>query len=393
MMMSRAGLPIATLLVLAVSLACSRSAPIPPSPTPLPLIDMNVVELNKEVRPEDFFGDHVVSIGSDGELYLANITTGEMRQVTDTGYPKSSAVISADYVAWVETRRVVEFPGNASATPRFSNDLFVLDLRTGEDRRITEEPATRYGLRMSGSRLVWQDNRNELGEHYTHFDIYSYDLANELEIPVAIAPGAQVSPAVQGDVVVWADNRNSHVMGTTIAGCSNCPGNRFDIYSYDFTTGRERPLVESGHYNISPSIHGKLVAWQKFRDDGGSDIQTLDIGTGQQQMIAQAGRTQSGPLLSDEFLIWTVRNDCDVIGGLPGDLQTGVFALDLKTSEVRQLSNYVEPLALIHEDVALVHEGCFGTSRVYTISLGLAALDRNGDKRKGLPLLGGVQTG
>ena len=71
----------------------------------------------------------------------------------------------------------------------------------------------------------------------------AYDIETDEEIPVAVAPGAQQWPAIHGDMVVWADNRNSPVMGTRIAGCHNCPDNRFDIYSYDLTTGEERPLV------------------------------------------------------------------------------------------------------------------------------------------------------
>ena len=50
----------------------------------------------------------------------------------------------------------------------------MLDLNTGEQRSITDEPAERYALQISGSRLVWQDNRNELEEHPSHYDIYAY---------------------------------------------------------------------------------------------------------------------------------------------------------------------------------------------------------------------------
>ena len=358
-----------TAVIAAFGLACNSSLQIPPSPTPLSLTDLRVVELSKDVRPTDFFGDEGVGIGSDGELYLVNITTGEMRQITDDGNPKWGAVISADYVAWIDQRRKIELPGTDSATPQFSNDIFLLDLSTGKERRITDGPAERQALQISGSRLVWQDNRNEIGENYTHFDIYAYHIEDEEELPVAIAPGAQHWPAIDGDTVVWADNRNSPVMGTPKAGCSNCPDNRFDIYSYNFSTGEESPLVESGHNNGPPSIHGQQVAWQGFREDGGSEINVLDIGAGHQRTVAQAGRTYASPLVSDDFVVWTVRQACDVVMSPPSGVQNGSFALDLMTNEVRQLSNYVEPHALLYEDVALIHESCFATSRVYAVFL------------------------
>ena len=362
--------PIVLGLGILVLAACNGSPRIPPSPTPLSLADARVVELSTDVRPTDLSDKGYVGISSDGEIYLVNITTGERRQLTNDGHRKSEAVISADYVAWIDQRRRIELPGTDRVPPRFSDDIFLLHLSTGKERRITEEPAERHRLQISGARLVWQDNRNELGEHYTHFDIYAYDLEDGKETPVVIAPGAQKWPAIHGDKVVWADNRNSPVMGTPKAGCGNCPNNLFDIYSYDFTTGEERPLFESGHHNGPPSIHGQYVAWQGFREDRGSDINVLELGTGQKRAIAPGSRTGTMPLVSGDFVVWTVREACDVATSTPSEVQTGAFALNLKTNEVRQLSNYVEPGALLHEDVALVHESCFGIFRLYAVFLG-----------------------
>ena len=91
----------------------------------------------------------------------------------------------------------------------FADDIFVLDLTTGEQRRITEAPANRYGLGISGHRLAWSDTRNELEEEYYNFDVYAYDLETDQEIPVAVRRGSQRSPVIYGDTVVWADNRNN----------------------------------------------------------------------------------------------------------------------------------------------------------------------------------------
>ena len=98
-------------------------------------------------------------------------------------------------------------------------------------------------------------------------------------------------PAIQGDTVVWADNRNSPVRGTGKSGCSNCAGNPFDIYAYDITTGAETLLFASGQYNAAPSIHGQYVVWQEFYEEGKSRIHLLDRGTGQQRTLAEAGRS------------------------------------------------------------------------------------------------------
>ena len=61
-------------------------------------------------------------------------------------------MVAADYVAWLDQRRNLALPGSTSKTPRYAKDIFLLDRRTGEVRRITDEPAeVGHGLRISGS--------------------------------------------------------------------------------------------------------------------------------------------------------------------------------------------------------------------------------------------------
>ena len=251
-----------------------------------------------------------------------------------------------------------------------SGDVFVRNRHTGEERRITDAPATRKGLQASGSHLVWQDNRNGLLAGRTQdFDVYAYDLEQGVEIPVAVAPGQQKTPAIHGDMVVWSDNRNRPEDAPSQAGCSNCPDNPFDIYSYNLKTAEERPLVETGGHNGRPSIHGQRVTWQQFQERDESVILLLDLETGEQTIIGDGGRGRSSPMISEDHVVWAVAEPCDVFGIPPGKVQTGVYSYRLKTAEVRQLSNYVEPMAMLHANVALIAEVCFGVRRQYAVHL------------------------
>ena len=291
-----------------------------------------VVEFSTAVLPADLFGDQAVGLDSDGEVYLVNITIGERRQLTNDGHRKFGAVISTDYVAWIDQRRKIELPETDSATPLFGDGIFLLDLSTGKERRITDKPAGRRFLQMSGSRLVGQDNRNELGEHYTHFDIYAYDLRKRRGASGCNRPRSSTVAAYLRRLSRMGGQQDP-VMGTPEAGCGNCSDNRFDIYSYDFTTGEERPLVESGLNNGPRSIHGQYVVWQGSREDSGSDINVLDLGDRHKRTVAKVDRPYVGPLVSGNFMVWTVREDCDSPGGLPENVPTGAFALNLKTDE------------------------------------------------------------
>ena len=348
------------------------SHPVAHSPTPVALTDLKAVELGSDYWPTDLSGERSVGIGRDGEVYMANVRTGEIRQLTNDGDRKSQPVISGDTVAWTDQSRQIETHDNNSRAARsLADDIFVLDLNTGDRRRITEVPAKRSGLKISGKRLVWLDNRNEFGEHYTHRDIYAYDLEADEEIAVAVAAGAQHWVAIEGDRVVWVDNRNSAILGTDRSGCFECPDNRFDIYLFDFTTGDELVLDESGANNTMPDIYGDRVVWRDFDDEGRTAIRLYDIDTGEKRTLASPSLSGvDRPLVSGDYVVWTVGWPCDVFDTPSTDGSTGAFAHDLRTGEVKQLSNYVEPSISLDGTVVVIHEACQVGGRAYAVFLG-----------------------
>ena len=380
---AKAALHIAAIVLLPwLSLACGGlSTDLPLNPTPLPLPEPRVVELETNVEISDFHNGEAVGLGEDGEVYLITVATGEVRPLTNDGHFKWGAVISADYVAWLDQRRELELPFNPNRFAAYAVDVLVLERTTGEVRRITEAPAARYALRIAGSRLVWQDDRNEGGKGPWEFDIYAYDLAGGKEIPTATAPGTQHWPEVHGDTAVWADNRSSVERDTSKLGCTNCADNPFDIYAFDFSRGAETLLYASGHNNYNPAVHGPYVVWQEFYETGKSRILLLDRTTGEQRTLGEGGRTEAMPTASEDYVVWSVREACDVVGSDADLVPTGVFAYNLEIGETRQLSNYVEPRAWLSKsdggdndgntdtNVVLIQEGCHTIDRTYAVYL------------------------
>ncbi len=339
-----------------------------------PLGEGEVVELSTDIIVADVFGDDAVGWDQEGELWLMNIRTGDLRRLTSDGDRKRGAVLSADHVAWIGQRGEVQLPGHSR--PISSSDVFVQSRHTGEERRVTDAPAARRGLRISGARLVWQDNREGLLEDRRwDFDVYAYDLERDLEIPVAVTPGREDAPAIHGDTVVWTHNPNKPPRGLAKPGSTAKPDNRFNIFSYNLATEEKQPLVETGEHNVNPSIHGGLLVWQRFRGENESDIVLLDLGTGEQKVIGAGGRTESRPLISKDYVIWRVAETCDV-GGFPGfrelfrsKVSTGVYAYEIRTEELRRLSRDKEPNALLSGNTALITEGCHRITRQYAVLL------------------------
>lgn len=351
--------------------ACGRTAPdtsLPSLPTPLSSSSFRSVELDAPGFLTDIYGDNAIGTGDDGELWLTNIRTGEARRITDDGHYKWNAVLSGTHAAWIVEGEDIRLTGEGGGSEN-TTDVFVMDLLTGEQRRITDVPANRNHLHISGSRLVWSDNRNELQEPRERYDIYAYDLSNDREIPIVVAPGNQQHPTIHGDVVVWSDNRNSPQLGTRAEGCHNHTDRQCDIYSYNLAIGEERLLAQTGNNNGSPSLHGDLVVWQQYLETGGSIIVMLDLESGQQLDIGFGGHSYTRPLISGDHVVWSVKEACDVRGFLSNRSDTGAFHYRLDTGEVRRLSSYVEPRVLLHDNVAVITEGCQTGYRRYAVFL------------------------
>jgi beta propeller repeat protein len=350
-------------LCLLVLAACGLGA----APTASPPVEYDL----PSHQISDLSDGRFVSIGLDGEVHLVDIESGEKEQLTDDGHRKREAVASGEYVAWIDQSRQIEIYDSGRTPPEgYADDIFLYNLATAELQRITEVPARRFSLGISGQWLIWAERRNELREHYAHADIYSYDITTGEEQPVAVAPGSQRNPSIHGDLVVWQDNRNSPTLGTLNSGCGDCPDNRYDIYLYDFSTGREKPLVESQFYKKSPSIHENYVVWEDFRNGRDSDIYLLDLQTGEERRLTGDGGPYIRPMISGNHVIWHKRFACDVHRGPRGWFENpGVFAYNIDDGEVRQLSNYIEPRAMIHNDIVLIEEGCFVAQRIYSVSL------------------------
>ena len=313
---------------------------------------------DRDYRPYDLSGDLSVGrdgSGSSGGILLVNVKDGERERITDGGHELREVVISGDYIAWSDRSRQIEIPGSTARNRRgrLAVDIFVMNLSTGEERRITEVPARRRGLSIDGEWLVWQDDRNEIGEHHSHYDIYAYNIETGEEIAVEVSPGAQHSPRVSEDKVVWIDDG----------------GETARLMLYDFENGETRVIDDSTEPELPPDIHGDRVVWRGHDDNDDHAVYLHNLRDGTQEIIASTrlGNTDS-PLVSDRYVVWTVGWPCDVLSNIMPD-DTGVYVYDLHDGEVQQISNYLEPHVWIDGGTLLVHEGCHMPGRVYAVYL------------------------
>ena len=91
-------------------------------------------------------------------------------------------------------------------------DIFVYDMDTGETRQITDDEYVQRGALVSGEWVIWLDSRHGTGERYPYpppFDVYAYDLNTGKEKRLTSATSAEGYDhlAISDNLVVWSDNR------------------------------------------------------------------------------------------------------------------------------------------------------------------------------------------
>lgn len=135
--------------------------------------------------------------------------------------------------------------------------------------------------RVSGTRVVWQDNRSG------NWHIYTRETAGASSTAITNNASDQMYPAISGNIIVWQDNRN----------------NNWDIYGYDLTQSQEFVICIDAGNQERPVIDGNWVSWQDDRD-GNWDIFAYNLTTHEQIRITGHVRDQMHPAISNTTLAW-----------------------------------------------------------------------------------------
>lgn len=163
--------------------------------------------------------------------------------------------------------------------------------------RLTNDDFDQQYPAISGTKVVWQDDRN--GD----WDIYLYDAATGQTRRLTDDPKDQERPQIAGHYVVWEDYRNSQLRENP------------DIYMLDLETGVEM-MVNSpdslwGGYELRPAIddtNGVVVVWYEsangISECGRTFYRYID-GSGGPIQAYQDSITQTSPWVSEQKIVWT----------------------------------------------------------------------------------------
>lgn len=246
---------------------------------------------------EDYRNAHDVGDEHDPttlyDIYVLDLTTGKEKCLTPYHTAVGKPAISGDRVVWedyghgttpggiyyhnlkdgktkrlpITSGRELEISGNRVAYEAFRGGhwrVYVYDLSTGVEKRITTDAAIPGTPDIYRTKVVWQDFRD--GNH----EIYLYDLATGKEKRLTDNPGRQTLPKISGSNVVWIDDRNG--------------GLNYDIYLYNLTSGTEKQITTDGAHQWFPDISGSTIVWEDERN-GHNDIYLYDLTTGRENRV------------------------------------------------------------------------------------------------------------
>jgi beta propeller repeat protein len=171
---------------------------------------------------------------------------------------------------------------------RLSGQGLVLlhDIATGEKTVVLPDEnyeRTRANPAISGDFLIWEE-RDDPGDD---FDIFFYQISTGVLQCICDNASEQNFPSIAGDLVVWQDMRNGNA----------------DIYLYDLSTGEQRPLCTDPAAQEFPRIDGTSVVWTDTRN-GNEDVYLYDLTTGEEIRITDDPASQRNPSVSGDLVVW-----------------------------------------------------------------------------------------
>ncbi len=191
-----------------------------------------------------------------------------------------------EQVVWNEpdNQMVSDISGNIIIWKEY-DDIFRLEL--GSVVQLVREGAGDTLPVIDGDIIVWQDDRNMAAGGW---DIYKWDPVHG-EQPVCTDPGDQILPAISGDTIVWQDNRSFETTG-------------WDIYKWDPTGGVQLVCNERDN-QLHAKISGDKIVWTDYRDGdtNGYDVYLWDP-VGLEQPLCVEPEFQGEPDISGDIVVW-----------------------------------------------------------------------------------------
>jgi Tol biopolymer transport system component len=273
-------------------------------------------------------------------------------QETLVGLPVDRVVyeppaVYGDSVVWSSVDGIEEEQQEAAKSELLPDfEIFLLDLRTGQVQQLTTEEHAQVSPRIYEDTIVWLDARNvEAYYNPRRYDVYAYDINSGTEKRLTAAPTAEGNDlSIHGNLVVWTDNRHADPPMDIHAG--NEPAFNNEIYAYDLSTNREKRITDYPGNDRHPVIDGENIVWlrQVYQDYRKADVFLFNTVTGKETRISTSNYATFTPSINGNRIVWvdaraSLGNTAGdtVVNGVQG--QADIYLYDLATKQEVKISS------------------------------------------------------
>jgi len=239
-------------------------------------------------------------------IFLYDINTGKITQLTfsknDQDYPK----IYGDYVVWLEY--VGGYEGDVSS------QVHLLNLKTNQESIIAREDLDNKALSIFGNRVSW------LRGDTNYWDVMLYNIENDMTLNITEQDevALRTSPVVYENILCWSEPVNQYII------CYNIDTSEKSVYTLEGA----RP------YDID--IYEDLVVIEGRLGDGNSNIYLLDTDSGTIQQLAGTPLARENPKIHGDIVIWGEEYNLDPESCAENpEYCFNILLLNLKTGEAR----------------------------------------------------------
>ena len=152
-------------------------------------------------------GDHIVWYDlrdpAQMDVFLYDISTGNEKNLTDHSADQWSPEVGERGVVWVDLRNGEGYGGLG---PFWNTDIYFYEFATGETRQITTDPNDQLNPRIFGRYIVWNDLRDggrASNGYPSGANVYLYDLDTGQEKRVTWSEHNEGGGVVAGDKILW----------------------------------------------------------------------------------------------------------------------------------------------------------------------------------------------
>jgi beta propeller repeat protein len=237
----------------------------------------------------------IVWQGSDMNIYWKSGDAAS--NVIDSGGTQTYPAVSGGTVVWYDNHT---YNGT-------QQDIYAYNLQSQTDLFITSnDDVKQWYPDISGNTVVYEHSGSA-------YNVYLYDVGSDSSEPIETASAHQIRPVVDGNIVVWGDNRDDGHTG-------------FDIYMCDVSI---KPYVTNAVYasdgdQWNPAISGRVIVWREDPGDGsGLNIYGYDLDNppaGRLDICTDSGN-QDYPAISGNIVVWQDQS--------PGAGNYEIWAIDL----------------------------------------------------------------